>query len=118
MSARVGVLLRAPVGGSRPTFGLLAAAFAELADVENVIGAILTGAGVQSGLLQILNDGAPLAERAVSVPVPLCLALDGEEGADDDATWPGESSAGRGFATSRCRLRHWLTQENRRSPFP
>ena len=39
--------------------------------------------------LQILNDGVPLAERAISVPVPLCLALDGEEGAGDDATWPG-----------------------------
>lgn len=89
MCGRAIAYLQAPVGGSRPTFGLLAAALAEFDEVGNVIPAILTGAGVESGLLQIQNDSAPLAERAISVPVPLCLALDGEATAGNDATWPG-----------------------------
>ena len=89
MCGRAIAHLQAPVGGSRPTFGLLAAALNEFDDAENVIAAILTGAGVKSGLLQILNDGAPLAERPVAVPVPLCLALNGEKAAGDHAAWPG-----------------------------
>jgi hypothetical protein len=74
MCGRAVAHLQAPVGGSRPTFALLTAALNGFGDAGDVIAAILTGAGVESGLLQVLNDGAPLAERALSVPVPLCLA--------------------------------------------
>jgi hypothetical protein len=89
MCGRAVAHLQAPVGGSRPTFALLTAALNGFGDAGDVIAAILTGAGVESGLLQVLNDGAPLAERALSVPVPLCLALAGEGAGANGATWPG-----------------------------
>src|SRR5262249_10263671 len=73
-----------PVGGSRPTIGLLSSAFAEFEPGGKIVERLLTGAAVGSGLLQILNEGAPVAERAAAVPVPLCLALSGR-----DAAWPG-----------------------------
>jgi hypothetical protein len=87
MCGRAVAHLQSPVGGSRPTFGLLAAALAEFGDARDVIAFILGGSAVESGLLQILNDGAPLAERALCVPVP--LALGGEDAGEGDATWPG-----------------------------
>jgi hypothetical protein len=68
---------------------LLASALGEFGDASAVIAAVLTGAAVSSGLLQILNDGAPLAERALSVPLPLCLAF--AQAATGDAAWPGAS---------------------------
>src|SRR5262249_9840349 len=89
MCGRAVAHLQAPVGGSRPTLCLLAAVLAQFADGGDVIASILNGAGVASGLLQVLNEGAPLAERAVAVPVPLSLALDGEETGGDGVTWPG-----------------------------
>jgi ATPase family associated with various cellular activities (AAA) len=81
MCGRAVAHLQAPVGGSRPTLGLLASAFAEME--EQVVECLLTGAAAGSGLLQLLNEGAPLSERAAAVPVPLCLALSGR-----DAAWP------------------------------
>jgi ATPase family associated with various cellular activities (AAA) len=84
MCGRAIAHLQAPVGGSRPTLGLLSAAFAEFESEGQIVERLLTGAAVGSGLLQILNEGAPLAERALAVPVPLCLALGGR-----DAAWPG-----------------------------
>jgi ATPase family associated with various cellular activities (AAA) len=78
--------LQAPVGGSRPTLGLLSAAFAKFDSENQVIERLLTGAAVESGLLYLLSEGAPLAERSIAVPIPLCLALSGH-----DAAWPATS---------------------------
>ena len=77
--------LQAPIGGSRPTLALLAASIGTLVDEAdmNPIDAIVTGNAVQSGLLNIINETAPLSERAIAVPVPLCLALAGY-----DSVWP------------------------------
>lgn len=86
MCGRAVAHLQTPVGGSRPTLGLLAAALAEFDSGEDIPQRLLTGAAVESGLLVLLNEGAPLAERAVSVPIPLCVALSGR-----DAAWPGTS---------------------------
>ncbi len=86
MCGRAVAHLQAPVGGSRPTLGLIAAAFAEFDPEGQIIERLLTGAAVESGLLQLLNEGAPLAERTAAVPIPLCLALSGR-----DAAWPGAS---------------------------
>jgi hypothetical protein len=91
MCGRAIAHLQAPIGGSRPTVGLLAHALTEFGDVGTVISAILTGVAVESGLLQVLNDGAPLAERPVCIPAPLCLALGAEESAAEHAAWPGTS---------------------------
>ena len=88
MCGRAVAHLQAPVGGSRPTFALLTAALHGFGEPEDVMAAILTGAAVDSGLLQVLNEGAPLAERALAVPLPLCLAF-AEDADADGATWPG-----------------------------
>lgn len=94
MCGRAIAHLQAPIGGSRPTLGLLAAAFAALAvDDRNVIPAILSGAAVESGLLQIGSEGSPLAERPLSMPVPVCLALDCASAEGYDAPWPGAAIA-------------------------
>lgn len=93
MCGRAVAHLQAPMGGSRPTLGLLAAAFADYEAEGRVVELLLTGAAVESGLLQLLNESAPLAERAAAVPVPLCLALSGR-----DAAWPGTSLGMDGIA--------------------
>jgi hypothetical protein len=87
MCGRAIAHLQAPVGGSRPTLGLLASALGEFGDASQVITAVLTGAAVNAGLLQILNEGAPLAERALAIPLPFCLAF--AEAAAGVAVWPG-----------------------------
>lgn len=77
--------LQAPLGGSRPTLGLLAKAFAATVEAgESALPTLFQGAAAQCGLLEITNEAAPMAERFVAVPAPLCLALGGH-GSD----WPG-----------------------------
>lgn len=77
--------LQAPLGTARPTLGLLGAAFPDLGSPgREPIEILSAGVGVQSGLLVILGETAPLPERAVAVPLPLCLALRGQ-----DAAFPG-----------------------------
>ena len=77
--------VQAPVGGSRPTLGLLARAFGSAADSNSaVLANLLNGVAVNSGLVTVLNDAAPLPERPVAIPTPLCLALAGH-----DSQWPG-----------------------------
>jgi ATPase family associated with various cellular activities (AAA) len=101
MCGRAIAHLQAPLAGSRPTLGLLAAALSEFSENGKVAAAILTGVALEAGLLQISSEGAPLAERPVSVPVPICLALDGRNtarntaGASESyaAKWPGASTA-------------------------
>lgn len=85
MAGRALARVQAPMGGSRPLLGLLATVFGETLAAESApLAAFITGAAIQSGLIELLNDGAPLPERPASVPLPLCLALDGRDGA-----WPG-----------------------------
>jgi hypothetical protein len=86
MCGRAIAHLQAPVAGSRPTLGLLAAAFAGLETERNTVECVLAGRAVATGFIQLLNETAPAAERAVAVPIPLCLALRG-----CDAEWPGTS---------------------------
>lgn len=86
MCGRAVADLQAPVGGSRPTLGLLSAAFSAPEEGTPVIESLLTGAAIQSGLLNLLNESVPLAERPVAIPIQLCLALNGR-----DPAWPGTS---------------------------
>ena len=71
--------LQAPVGGSRPTLALLAASIGTVLtdSTSDAIDVLATGGAVQSGFLNLLSEVAPLAERPVGVPVPICLALNG-----------------------------------------
>jgi hypothetical protein len=85
MAGRALAYLQAPVGGSRPTLGLLTTVLADLAGPAGPpLDLLVNGPAVRSGLLTLLNEGAPLPERPVSVPIPLVLALRGQ-----DAPWPG-----------------------------
>ncbi|MDT5062500.1 MAG: hypothetical protein QOH63_2959 [Acidobacteriota bacterium] len=85
MVGRALAYMQAPLGGSRPTLGLLAAALGErVANGVKPLNLLLNGAAMRSGLLTLTSDGPPLPERAVGVPVQLCLALNGHDG-----SWPG-----------------------------
>ena len=89
MCGRAVAHLQRPLGGSRPVFGLLASALASLPEDGNVMGALLSGAAIDSGLLQVLNENAPLAEHTVSIPVPVCLALAAKAKDSADVLWAG-----------------------------
>jgi hypothetical protein len=72
--------LQAPVGGSRPTLGLLAACLAPAAPPRaHPLDVLVAGAALRTGLLHLADGEAPLAERSVSVPVHLCGALRGRD---------------------------------------
>jgi hypothetical protein len=83
MVGRVLAYAQAPIGGSRPTLGLLSSSL-DRGFGAGVIPTLLNGPAVKTGLLTVLNDTAPLPERSVMVPSPLCLALAGY-----DSHWPG-----------------------------
>jgi hypothetical protein len=84
LSGRALARVQSPLGGSRPTLGLAGTAFAPATRAPSAIETILTGAAMRSGLLTLLNEGAPVAERPIAIPLPTCLALDGHE-----LAWPG-----------------------------
>ncbi len=84
MVGRALARVQAPLGGSRPTLSLLSTALAELSDHRAPIPTLMNGVAVQSGLLTVHNENAPLPERTVRVPIHLCFALD-----HLDATVPG-----------------------------
>jgi hypothetical protein len=77
--------VQAPVGGSRPTLGLIAQAFPPLVeDRTPLLAALLSGPAMRCGLLTLTDESAPVPERAVAVPAATCLALQGRDG-----HWPG-----------------------------
>jgi hypothetical protein len=93
MVGRALAYVQAPLGGSRPTLGLLAATLVDTAGDALPIHTIVTGAATSSGLLTLHGEGAPLPERTISVPVPICLALSGH-----DSAWPGATIGLGGLA--------------------
>ncbi len=80
MAGRALARLQAPVGGSRPTLGLLATCLAPVSRLGDPIAELFAGRALETGLLKLLGDGAPLAERPVAVPLHLCFALRGADG--------------------------------------
>lgn len=88
---RVVAWLQAPIGGSRPSVGLVTTV-AEALGLDASLGALLNGVGHDVGLLLLESDadpGAasfrqPLPEQALFMPAPLALTL--REGF---ARWPG-----------------------------
>jgi hypothetical protein len=83
-TGRILAHLQAPLAGSRPTLGLLAACLAPLA--PGGIDLLVNGPAVRCGLLTVPADGGPLPERTVSVPLHLGLALRGRDAALPGAT--------------------------------
>jgi len=81
--------LQAPLGGSRPTLGLLVQAYAQLEQDRpplTHLATLTTGVGVRTGLFQFVQPEAPLAERMLALPTHLLLAL-----CDQDAAYPTQS---------------------------
>lgn len=85
MAGRALAYVQSPVGGSRPTLGLLATLLGPLPACAHAIEAIATGAGQRTGMIAIQGEG-PLPERTVCLPSPIALGLRGF-----DANWPGVS---------------------------
>jgi hypothetical protein len=90
--------LHSPLPCSHPTVGLLARAYSagieSLAADSAAAGAgagaavqlLAQGTAVRFGLLELLDPSAPLPERRLRVPLPICMALSGVHG-----PWPGTS---------------------------
>ncbi len=78
MAGRALAYLQAPVGGSRPTLGLLARLLADLPDCPAALQTLAAGAAERAGVLT-LNGESPLPERSMALPVPIALALQGIE---------------------------------------
>ncbi len=87
LAGRALAYLQSPIGGARPTLGLLAEAFGRFdrAHTPNAL-ELAHRPSFAGGALLLLNEGSPLPERAVSLPLPLCLAL-----LDQEVDWPGGS---------------------------
>lgn len=91
MVGRVLAYIQAPVGGSRPTLGMLEAALAPLNQDQSgwVSGAMLAGPAIANGVLVLLNQQAPLPEQTLKIPMGLALLLRGKP-----FVWPGVSRFG------------------------
>ena len=82
---RVIAYLQSPLGGSRPTLGLLAHALGRAAGAAdtNLEARLSAGRVFATGLLRLLGEG-PLPERTVSMPLAFVHNLTGV-----DTSWPG-----------------------------
>ena len=92
MAARALIWLQHPVGGARPTAGLMASLCERLGEVH-ALALLSDGPARRIGLLQLEPEERPLCERGIRVPLPLVMALAGYEGrfdgvSDADATLP------------------------------
>lgn len=90
MIGRLLAHVQAPIGGSRPVLGMIEAALASLypGQARWLTGELLAGPALASGLLQLINEQAPLPEQALKVPLGLALLLRGQP-----FVWPGTSVA-------------------------
>jgi hypothetical protein len=84
---RVFARIQAPIGGPRPSIGLLDRAFAKTINNGNsIVPLLLNGYAVNSGAVIITDENKPLPERSLKIPQPLYLALTGTA-----SVWPGIS---------------------------
>jgi hypothetical protein len=74
MVGRVLAWLQAPVGGARPTIGLIAMVAERLGDAS-AFAALAGGMAHASGLIQFDGNSRALPETAVMVPLPVVFAL-------------------------------------------
>lgn len=87
MVGRAVAFIQKPLGGSRPTLGLLQSALGFLnsdSDAPWIAGSLVSGMAVQSGVLNILNPDQPIPEQSVQIPAALALAM-----ANKNFLWPG-----------------------------
>ncbi|HEX2828588.1 MAG TPA: ATP-binding protein [Burkholderiales bacterium] len=74
MVGRVLAWLQAPIGGARPTAGLVALLASHLGDAA-ALATLAGGRAHASGLLHIAGDARTLPEASVTVPLPIVFAL-------------------------------------------
>lgn len=87
MIGRVFAQVQAPVGGSRPVLGMIEAALTPLDGGGWVSGRLLAGAALRCGVLQRINEQAPLPEQGLKIPLGLALLLRGQPW-----LWPGTAA--------------------------
>lgn len=85
IAGRAVAWLQAPVGGARPSPGLLATTLAPLLGGRPGVAALTSGAALAGGALTLVGEG-PLPERALHMHAGLAAALSGAPPA-----WPGLS---------------------------
>jgi hypothetical protein len=93
LTGRVLAHLQQPLGGSRPTLGLLATGLGPLCPDPRPLHGLVGGAALTSGLLVRGNEASPLPEQTLRVPAPLVLALRGLAGGMAGALSAGEMVA-------------------------
>lgn len=79
--------IQAPVGGSRPSLGLLQATLENIATVPQaqwIAGSIVSGTALRTGVLSLLNENAPMPEQTLQIPCALTLAFRNKH-----FIWPG-----------------------------
>jgi hypothetical protein len=75
-TARLVMALQAPLGGSRPTIGLLAAAFDRVSATPGAaFDELVDGAARASGAIVLRGDDLPLVERRAAISAPVHAAL-------------------------------------------
>ncbi len=92
MAARALIWLQHPVGGARPTVGLVASLCERLGE-PHALALLAEGSARRIGLLQLEPDERPLCERSMRMPLSLVMALAGYPGrfdgvSDADLTLP------------------------------
>ncbi|MFL5496201.1 MAG: ATP-binding protein [Gemmatimonadales bacterium] len=91
MAGRAVARVQAPLGGSRPTLGLLATVLGTVAGASGLAADLLTGAAARSGLLLIQGQPGPLPERTVAIASHLCLGLHGVDSEPPGARIDGDA---------------------------
>lgn len=90
MIGRLLAHVQSPIGGSRPTLGMLEAALAPMCSGKWLTGGLLAGTALASGLLQLSNEQAPYPEQVLKLPLGLALLLRGQP-----FFWPGSRPMSR-----------------------
>lgn len=81
MTGRVVAYLQKPLGGSRPTLGLLVTGYQGFAPKNrSLVASFVSGNAVKSGLMVLSGNHAPLTEQFVRIPTHTCLSLMGLDG--------------------------------------
>ncbi len=88
MVGRLLAYIQAPLGSSRPALGMLETALAPLSTSSEhwLMGGLLAGPALASGVLQRITEEAPLPEQTLKVPLGLALLL-----CRQPFVWPGTS---------------------------
>jgi len=79
MAGRAIAYIQAPMGGSRPTLGLLESAFASQKPSSWIAAHIISGVAVRSGVLSIINEDSPIPEQIIKIPTALAFTLQQKE---------------------------------------